>query len=115
MTQLPPPQRPDRPAYQLDYAPSDPQRPAGDVPYGWQVALGVVAFVATGLVGVVLRAAIQGGFGATLGVLFLVFCTLVGLTDVARERWRWKGFLIGVLVGLGLLALAIGVCLLAFI
>ncbi|MFI5380115.1 MAG: hypothetical protein ACHRHE_12520 [Tepidisphaerales bacterium] len=109
MTQLPP-DRPDRPAYQLDYASPDQQRPAGGVPYGWQVALGFAAFVVTGFVAVLLLAMSRGGGAALLMVGVLVFVTLATLNVVARERWRWRGFLLGVLIGLGLALLGAGLC-----
>ena len=114
MTQLPPPQRSDQQAWQLDYASPMIDRPAGGVGYGGQLALGFAAFVATGVAGVVITGIIGSATNGQNGIFLIgpvvTLAGLVYLTVVARRRWRWRGFIVGVLIGLGLVLLAVGLC-----
>ncbi|MFI5380118.1 MAG: hypothetical protein ACHRHE_12535 [Tepidisphaerales bacterium] len=114
MTQLPPPQRPDQPAYRLEYASPEANRPAGGVGFAGQVALGFGAFVAAVIAGIVMAGMIASAGDPPGAVILLgpvvAVVSLAVLTITARRRWRWKGFLIGVLGSLGLLLLAIGLC-----
>ncbi|MGA2497388.1 MAG: hypothetical protein ABSH20_06585 [Tepidisphaeraceae bacterium] len=118
MTQLPPPRRPDQPAYQLDYASPEANRPAGGVGFAGQVALGFAAFVAAVIAGIVVTAVIASATnGADASFLVgpvIALASLLLLTITANRRWQWKGFLIGVLGSLGLLFLAFGLCFAAF-
>ena len=114
MTQLPPPQRPDQQAYPLNYASPEANRPVGGVGFAGQVALGFAAFVAAVIVGTVITAIIgntvpQADTSMLLGPV-IAMAALIYLTVTAHGRWRWKGFLIGVLGTLGLILLAVGLC-----
>ncbi len=114
MTQPPPPQRADESAFPLDYASPELYRPAGGVGLAAQIALGFAAFVAMIIAGVALAAMIGSAMNRPNAMVLIGPAIAVGalavLTATAYRRWRWKGFLIGVLGSLGLLLLAIGLC-----
>ncbi|MFI5380117.1 MAG: hypothetical protein ACHRHE_12530 [Tepidisphaerales bacterium] len=114
MTQQPPPERSDLPAHQLNYASPDSIRPAGDGVFAGQIVRGVAAFFAAVIAGAVIAGMIVGNVPRPDIIVLLApaiaLASLVLLIAAARTCWRTKGFLIGVLTGLGLLLLAIGLC-----
>ena len=116
MTEPKPPDRePPKPPLQLGYAaPNWWERPAGNVPFIAQVAIGFGAFVTACVLAAVMVATGRGGAPEVLiaPVMALVLLTFVG--GVARRRWRWPGFAVGVLIGVGLALLAVGLCFVTF-
>ena len=112
----PDPASPQQTPLPLDYAPS--VRPAGNVPFIGQMGIGcggtilalIAAFTVVGVAnsgpalppwGIVLVLALGPG---------LILAALTALTVIAWRRWHWRGFLLGVLISLGLLLLAGGLC-----
>ncbi len=114
MSPLPPPEPPDQPAYPLDYASPESNRPVDGVGFGGQVTLGFVAFVGTVACGLVMAAVIgsvtNGAYGIFLAGPAIAAAALLLLSINVYRRRRWTGFLIGALGGLGLLLLALGLC-----
>jgi len=113
--------KPDGPVLPLDYA--RPRGPAGGVPFIGQMAIGFGAFVVMCVVTLLAGAIGASAWGSSTTlvpvvagvlVLGLPILLLAVLTIVTWRRWRWRGFLVGVLVGLGLVLLAAGLCFAAF-
>jgi len=49
-------------------------------------------------------------FGIILGVLVIPLMALVAATIFFRTRFGWRGFLPGILIAFGLVALLVGAC-----
>ncbi len=92
---------------QKDFQTEDgvPEKP--EVSFNVQVMLGFVAYVISASC-VVFFGGYAFGSGVTFGILII-------LTIFLHTKYRWKGFAIGVLIGLGPTVLAIGLCFAAFI
>ena len=102
------PEQPPKPPVQLNYAtpPAPGTGPAGNVPYIAQMAIGFAAFLLIGIISVVITVSMNSPAPG----LILAPLLLTVLCVIARVRWRWRGFLAGVLIALGLLLLAAGIC-----
>jgi hypothetical protein len=74
--------------------------------YGFHMLLGFGTFY--GLLAS--TAGVLGGFGARSPWAILPATLLIALSVFAKRRLRSRGFVIGALIGLGLLALAAGLC-----
>jgi hypothetical protein len=98
---LPPPRRIPTGAIR----PSGPQ-PAGNMPFGAQLVIGFFSFFWILAIGIYVAVATASGaaFGVVmvLGILAAVLFTLL--------KFRWRGFLVGVLIALGLCLLLAGLC-----
>jgi len=114
--EIPEPRPPESPV-PLEYAP--PVRPAGNVPYIGQMGIGCGASVLAlvmlwGLLAVLSLVPLGAGGGGEKAVLvfgpLLMVAALLALAIIAWRRWRWRGFLLGVLISLGLILLAGGFC-----
>ena len=99
----------------LDYA--TPRRGAGGFPFIAQMAVGFGAFVvaasSTVVIAVLLSQFADSATGSllVLGAVYgIPVVLLTALSIVAWRRWHWRGVLVGVLVGLGLLLMAVGLC-----
>ena len=122
MTQLPPHERPDRQACPLDYASPKVDRPDGGAGAGDQftrsvaglcigalfaiVGLFVGAFAVIGIA----RAVDIGGRPRLLIVMAIAVSSLGILVQTMRYARPLKNFLLGMLIGVGLVFLAIGIC-----
>ncbi|MGE5608608.1 MAG: hypothetical protein ACM359_05100 [Bacillota bacterium] len=110
MTDPQPPQPPDPPPPpQLDYESSAFRRPLGGLPFIAQLAVGFGACIALAFLSFALTVAARDPSGLVLGA-FLILGLLAFAATVARREWHWPGFLVGVLIVVGLLLLAFGLC-----
>ncbi len=110
----PPDPQPQEP-HPLDYATTESNRPPDGMSYGGQVGCGCGSFVAAVLLGSLLvnifgaashhydGLPFVAGFGVSFGLLAC-------LAVLSRTRWQCKGFLVGILIALGLVLLAAGLC-----
>jgi len=102
--------------YQPEQAMTDKAKnqPAGNVPFIAQMVIGFGAFLV--LIGAGVATIPVPNFRVAQGILipFSILCLIV-LCMVARVRWHWKGFLLGVLIGAGLILLAVGLCFAMFL
>ncbi len=105
-TEKPSPQRP----LLLDYAPPDPNRPVGGVTYPWQIALGFASSAAAGFLALVITILSRGGPEMLLMSGALMFLILMSSGVAAHDRWKWRGFLLGICIGIVVVVLGLGLC-----
>lgn len=87
----------------------DPNRPAGGIPFVAQLPIGFMTVAAAAIgAAALIAAAVHPALALGIAVV-----PLVVLTWVARRYWRWRGFVAGVLIGVGLIGLVFGLCLAA--
>jgi hypothetical protein len=99
--------------YERPRATVDDDGPAGGVPFIGQMAIGFGAFLVYAvLVSMSVSVRSPGWEGVLAIVNFTMLLLLFAVAGVARSRWRWRGFLVGVLSGFGLMMLGIGLALL---
>jgi hypothetical protein len=90
---------------QLDYQPPRAPGPVGNVPLGVQGLLGFIFFGVLGFASLVVAGNVSLVVGA---IVFLAGGAVMSIFMIKRLRWR--GFLPGMLIGLGVAALLFGVC-----
>ncbi len=96
--------------YERPRSPVDDDGPAGGVSFGGQIALGFGAFVLCGAIGLGMLRVPMATSLFDIFTPLLALLLLIAVTVVARVNWRWRGFVVGVLIGVGLVGLAAGAC-----
>ena len=75
------------------------------MPFGWQALLGFIAYVVS----------VVCCFPFGLSAIIIAIVLLIMAAIFLYERYRWKGFIVGILIGVGLTPLVIiGLCAAAF-
>src|SRR5262245_9153898 len=89
-------------------------RPPGPtIPFWGQAGFGCLSFFVAGFMGMMLMSLAAGATSSAsvmFGVLVIPLAALVAAIIFFRARFGWKGFLPGVLIAFGLVALLIGAC-----
>ncbi len=89
------------------------RQPAGGVPFGAQLAIGLASFYIVGTVAAVLIPAPPHRFAVLSAMMNGFYCALaygVISTLVVALFLRWPGFAVGILLALGLLIAGVGLC-----
>ena len=74
-------------------------------PFGLQVFFGFIAYVVS----------VACCFPFGLSAIIIAIVLLIMAAIFLYERYRWKGFIVGILIGLGLTALVVGLCFVAVV
>ena len=106
-----PPNLPSPPPRAWNYQASRPSGPW--MPFWGQAGFGCLAFFVAAFMGMMLMSMAAGATSSAsvmFGVLLIPLAALVAAVIFFRTRFGWKGFLPGVLIAFGLVALLIGAC-----